>query len=154
MTSVPELKLPYCKYLSVTHQEEWLQRGRCSTSFNPIIPNRLFYLNSLDQSISSRRNVWIIFLLLLCFKEIPAFNANSAGPDQTPQNVASDLGLHCLPLSLLRDARFKWIDEDSFCVYLFPFQHIKNISEDIQEMPQSRNTALLRHQKERGMRNK
>ena len=41
------------------------------------------------------------FLLLQCFIEIPVFNANSADPDQTPQNMASILGLHCLPTALL-----------------------------------------------------
>ena len=30
-------------------------------------------------------------------------------PDQTPQNAASDLGLHCLRVSLLWDARLKWV---------------------------------------------
>ena len=28
--------------------------------------------------------------------------ANNEDPDQTPHNVASDLGLHCLPMTLLR----------------------------------------------------
>ena len=28
--------------------------------------------------------------------------ANSADPDQTPHSAASDLGLHCLPITLLR----------------------------------------------------
>ena len=27
------------------------------------------------------------------------FKANSANPDQTPRSAASDLGLHCLPMS-------------------------------------------------------
>ena len=31
--------------------------------------------------------------------------ANSGDPDQTPRSVASDLGLHCLPISHKRDAR-------------------------------------------------
>ena len=48
------------------------------------------------------------FLSLPCFIEIPDFNANSADPDQTPRSAASDLGLHCLPMSLLLDARCKW----------------------------------------------
>ena len=39
---------------------------------------------------------------------IPVLNANSVDPDQTPRSVASDLGLHCLPMSLLWDARHKW----------------------------------------------
>ena len=37
-------------------------------------------------------------LLLLCFIEVPVFNAYSVDPDQTP---CSDLGLHCLPFTLL-----------------------------------------------------
>ena len=38
------------------------------------------------------------------------FNANSVDPDQTPQNAASDLVLHCLPMSLLWDARLKLVN--------------------------------------------
>ena len=36
--------------------------------------------------------------------------ANSGDPDQTPQNAASDLGLHCLPLTLLRVTRLQWVN--------------------------------------------
>ena len=36
-------------------------------------------------------------------------NANSVNPDQTPRSAASDLGLHCLPMSLLWDVRLKWV---------------------------------------------
>ena len=50
-----------------------------------------------------------LFLLLPWFTEIPVFYANSADPDQTPHNAASDLGLHCLPMPLLWDARLKWV---------------------------------------------
>ena len=46
-----------------------------------------------------------LFLLLPCFTEIPVFNANSADPD----SVASDQGLHCLPMSLLLDTKHKWV---------------------------------------------
>ena len=31
--------------------------------------------------------------------------ANSGGPDQTLYSEASDLGLHCLPITLLRVSR-------------------------------------------------
>ena len=41
---------------------------------------------------------------------IPVFNGNSVDPDQTPRSVASDLGLHCLLMSLLLDARIKWVN--------------------------------------------
>ena len=37
------------------------------------------------------------------------FKPNSVDPDQTPQNAASDLCLHYLPMSLLWDARLKWV---------------------------------------------
>ena len=47
------------------------------------------------------------FLLQACFIEIPALNANSADPDQTPRSVASDLGLHRLPVFHLWDAGHK-----------------------------------------------
>ena len=37
-------------------------------------------------------------LLLLCFIKIPIFNVNSVDPNQI---LHSDLGLHCLPVTLL-----------------------------------------------------
>ena len=37
-------------------------------------------------------------------------NANNVDPDQTPRSVTSDLGLHCLQVSLLRDARLKCVE--------------------------------------------
>ena len=36
-------------------------------------------------------------------------NANSVDPDQTPRSLASDLGLHCLPMSHLWDTRHGWV---------------------------------------------
>ena len=38
-------------------------------------------------------------------------NAKSLDSDQTPRSVESDLGLYCLTISLLWDARLKWINE-------------------------------------------
>ena len=35
--------------------------------------------------------------------------ANSGDPDQTPRSAASDLGLHCLQMSPLWDARLIWV---------------------------------------------
>ena len=51
----------------------------------------------------------LLLLLLPCVKEIPVVYTNRVDPDQTPRSVASDLGLHCLPISLLWDARLKWV---------------------------------------------
>ena len=38
---------------------------------------------------------------------MPVVNANSVNPDQTPRSAASDLGLRCLAMSHLWDARHK-----------------------------------------------
>ena len=89
-----------------------------------INPNGLVYLKALDCSISNRKGMFISLLLHVpCFIEIPVFNANSVDPDQMPHSMASDLGLHCLPMSLLWEARHK-------CVFfLFGFYGpFKNIS--------------------------
>ena len=50
------------------------------------------------------------FLALPYFIDIPVVYANGVDPDQTPQNAASDLGLHCLPVSILWDAMHKLIN--------------------------------------------
>ena len=54
------------------------------------------------------------FLLVPCYKEIPVFDANSVDPDQTPHSPPSDLGLHCLPVSHLLEARHKGVKEMTF----------------------------------------
>ena len=51
-----------------------------------------------------------LYFLLLCFIRIPVFNANSVDPDQIPHSVASDLGLHHLPNTLLGVSRLKWVN--------------------------------------------
>ena len=38
------------------------------------------------------------------------FDENSVDPDQTPRTAASDLGLQCLLMSLLWDAKLKWVN--------------------------------------------
>ena len=35
--------------------------------------------------------------------------ANSGEPDQTPHSAVSDLGLHCLSISLSGGSRLKWV---------------------------------------------
>ena len=36
--------------------------------------------------------------------------ANSGYPDQTPRSVASDLDLHCLPITCLGVSRLQWVN--------------------------------------------
>ena len=47
--------------------------------------------------------------------EISEFNENSTDPDQTPRSAASVLGLHCLPMYFLCDARLKWVKKEIIC---------------------------------------
>ena len=42
-----------------------------------------------------------------CFIEIPVYYANSVDPEQKPHFAAPDLGLHCLPITLLGVSRLK-----------------------------------------------
>ena len=52
-------------------------------------------------------NVWSVYLFVGAasyFLETSVFNAKGVDPNQTPH---SDLGLHCLPMSLLWDAGLK-----------------------------------------------
>ena len=46
----------------------------------------------------------MFYLALSHFIRMHILHANSVDPDQTPRSVASDLGLHCLPMSLLWEA--------------------------------------------------
>ena len=45
-----------------------------------------------------------IYFVALILSLMEILLANNVAPDQTPHYVASDLGLHCLPVTLLRDS--------------------------------------------------
>ena len=68
------------------------------------MPCGLLYLTLSIDSLKSKGR--LVYILSLPF--IPVLNAISAAPDQTPRSAASDLGLHCLLMSLLYDVRHKW----------------------------------------------
>ena len=53
----------------------------------------------LDGSFCHFRGVKSALSLLFYFRW-KILIANNAGPDQTPHDVASDPGLHCLPMTL------------------------------------------------------
>ena len=63
----------------------------------------------MQVTICQYAEVFSQFLSLLCFIEIPVFNANSVDPDQMPCSAASEQDLHCLSMSLLWDARLKLV---------------------------------------------
>ena len=69
------------------------------------MPNGVCCLNSLDRTFSNRRclvgldplpKLFGWFLLLLCFKEVPVFNAVQTLIRCHSHTAASDLGQHCL----------------------------------------------------------
>ena len=45
--------------------------------------------------------------------------ANSGDPDQTPHSAASDLGLHCLPITHLWVSRLQWVKLCSVSRHVF-----------------------------------
>ena len=45
--------------------------------------------------------------------------ANSGDPDQTPYSAASDLGLYCLPITILEVSILKWVKHVHFMYTLF-----------------------------------
>ena len=47
----------------------------------------------------------MVVYLYVCSNLNRKIFANSGDPDQTPHYAASDLGLHCLPMSHNKDAR-------------------------------------------------
>ena len=68
----------------------------------------LFHCYMLDKPICHFRGVRSILSLLFYFGW-KILLANCVGPDQMPHYVASDLGLHCLPMTLLRDFMYAWV---------------------------------------------
>ena len=77
----------------------------CFSFVKPIMPSGFFHLNPLGWSISSKRGVWLVFILLPCFTKILVCIANSVNPEQMPHAVASDQGLHCFPMSFFYEVQ-------------------------------------------------
>ena len=70
---------------------------------------------SLDRFITTLRGVWLVIMCI----EIPVLNANIVDADQTPHSAASDRGLLCLLMSLLFDARHKWVNTRCFFYHVY-----------------------------------
>ena len=56
--------------------------------------------------------------------------ANSGDPDQTPRSAASDLGLHCLLITLLRVSRLQWVKQISLQDTIISFCYFIHIIHD------------------------
>ena len=78
------------------------KRGDVPLHLSPLYTGGLFHCYMLDKSIYQFRGVRSILSLLFLWKILLA---NTIDPDQVPHYVASDTGLHCLPMTLLRLSR-------------------------------------------------
>ena len=58
------------------------------------------------------------FIVVSFIKEIPLYNANTVEHDQM---LRSDLGLHCLPVTIFWDTMPKWVNEVPL-LWTYPFQ--------------------------------
>ena len=76
--------------------------------FNPFKPNWISHRYQLEMSISVLKDVGWYFSFLSTFLQ-NILQANSGDPDETPQYLASCLGLHDLPTSHKKDDRLKWV---------------------------------------------
>ena len=65
---------------------------------------RTIYWKSLISILGTSGYEIYIFL-----EKVAKLFANSEDPDQMPHCAASDLGLHCLPITLLRVSRLQWV---------------------------------------------
>ena len=76
-----------------------VSKSELSTPLNSLYTGRLFHCYVLDEFICHFRSVGFIyrFYSIFLWKILLACNV---GPDLTPHYVASDLGLHCLPMTL------------------------------------------------------
>ena len=70
--------------------------------------NKLPQLYILNESNFNFRYVRLCDLVFL--EKTAKLFANSGDTDQTPRIAASDLGLRCLPVTLLEASRLKWVN--------------------------------------------
>ena len=67
-------------------------------------------------------SIWYASLCGLAIPREKWFNyLQTVETDQMPHSAASDLGLHCLPITLLSICRLKWFKEE-YLVIILEFQ--------------------------------
>ena len=76
------------------------------------MPNVFSHPYQLDEPILNFRVAGWYFSFLFKFqKKKKLLRANSREPDQTPRFAASDLVLHCLPMSHKKDTGLIWVNK-------------------------------------------
>ena len=91
----------------VCQDPRWLCPNRATVvqGINPLYTGRLFHCYMLDKSICHFRGFESISSLLF-YIDGKILLAKTVDSDQIPHYVASDLGLHCLPMTLLQVSRW------------------------------------------------
>ena len=56
------------------------------------------------------------------YRKMAKLFANSGDPDQMPHSAASDLGLHCLPITSLGVSQLQWVNEWQMPAILYEWQ--------------------------------
>ena len=69
------------------------------------------------------------------FRRISEFNANRVDPDQTSRSAASDLGLHCLSMFHLWDARLKCVNTKPFGITVEDYAKFSQLFQSYPESP-------------------
>ena len=75
LRNITESSLHFILFVSAALIDQWNPQnendsysGNKKINFNPFIPSDLFYLNPLDQSITTRKGVWLIFIFTMYYR--------------------------------------------------------------------------------------
>ena len=116
-------------------------------AFNPLWTEKTPPHYLMEASNFNFKHVWLwdldIFLEKNCYCKL---FANRGDPDQMPHSVASDLGLHCLPITLLEVSRLQWVNtlttwlDDKLIIHVFVVIHCTFISDFLFSLKNEINT--------------
>ena len=81
---------------------------------NIILTHCILIINRLSHTIYWKSPISILgtsgYKIYIFLEKMAKLIANSGDPDKTLRSAASDLGLHCLPITLLRVSRLQWVN--------------------------------------------
>ena len=100
----------------------------CTSDWPLPVNNKLLThcrLNELPHSIYWKILISILgmsgYVIKIFLEKFELF-ANSGDLDQMPCSTASDLGLHCLQITLLKFSRLQWV----YRIHVFPQAELRN----------------------------
>ena len=107
-----DLRCPHMPEATFSHDAAQITIGKAKTRSIAHLSHCI--LNRLSLTIYWKSPISILItpgseIYIFLEKKMAKLFANSEDPDQTPHSAASDLGLHCLPITLLPVSRLHWI---------------------------------------------